>query len=477
MEGREGGAAPRRIVMKFGGTSVADAPAIAQVTGILVRSRVAGDDVVAVVSAMAGVTDALTLGVRQAAAGEMETCRGVARDVEARTRAAADELVASRGAREAILQRTERILEGYLSVCKSVRVLGEATERALDLATSCGEPIVADLLSAALRGRDCEASSVDPRAVVVTDDQFQNAAPLLPETAVRCEEHVLPVIARGGIPVVGGFIGSTLDGATTTLGRGGSDFTAAILGCALAADEVWIWTDVDGVMTADPRLVPAARVIPVLSFAEVGELAYFGAKVLHPRTIRPLVDEAIPLRIRNTFRPELPGTLVQAAADPSPGTIKAVTNVQGLTMMTVEGRGMLGVPGIAARTFDAVARCRANVLMISQASSEQSICFVVPEADVDCVRRQLEDEFAFQLSRREIDRIGRLDEIAVVTAMGTGMRGVAGVAGRLFGALAVAGVNIIAIAQGSSECSISVVVASRDQAKAVQAIHEEVIQR
>jgi len=188
------------------------------------------------------------------------------------------------------------------------------------------------------------------------------------------------------IPVIGGFIGATTEGVPTTLGRGGSDFSAAILGQALDADDVWIWTDVDGVLTADPRLVPNARVIPVLSYGEVGELAYFGAAVLHPRTIRPLVDEGIPLWIKNTFHPEMEGTRIDAEVSPVAGTVKAVTDVRGLSMVTVEGRGMLGVPGIAARTFEAVARCKANVLMISQASSEQSICFVIPSDDVPCVR-------------------------------------------------------------------------------------------
>jgi aspartokinase/homoserine dehydrogenase 1 len=475
---REGRArTAQRIVMKFGGTSVGDGDAIGQVAEILAAHRRSGTEVVAVVSAMAGVTDALTRGATRAAAGETEGHRQIARETLALARRAAEKAINATELRAAILRRAEQTLDGYVSVCDSIRVLGEATERALDLATSCGEPIAADLVAGALSERGCEASSVDPRSVILTDDEFQNAAPLIAETIERCERYLLPMIGGGGVPVVGGFIGSTVEGATTTLGRGGSDFSASILGRALEADEVWIWTDVDGVMTADPRLVPEAHVIPILSFSEIGELAYFGAKVLHPRTIRPLVDEAIPLRIKNTFRPQLPGTLIRAEADPIPGAIKAVTNVQGLTMMTVEGRGMLGVPGIAARTFDAVARCRANVLMISQASSEQSICFVIPRQDVDCVRRQLEDEFALQLSRREIDRIGDMEEIAVVTVMGTGMRGVAGVAGRLFGALAGAGINIIAIAQGSSECSISIVVRAEDQTTAVRAIHQGVIER
>jgi aspartate kinase len=384
-------------------------------------------------------------------------------------------LIPSEEERASVLANAKATLDGFVAICESVHVLSEATPRVLDRATSCGEPLVASLLAAHLRSLGVAAQAVNAEQVIVTDNTFQNAAPLLSDTRERCAEQVTPLMSEGVIPVIGGFIGATVGGAPTTLGRGGSDFSAAVLGQALAADEVWIWTDVDGVMTADPRLVPNAKVIPVLSYGEVGELAYFGAAVLHPRTIRPLVDERIPLWIKNTFNPDCEGTRIEAEACPVAGTVKAVTDIRGLSMVTVEGRGMLGVPGIAARTFEAVARCKANVLMISQASSEQSICFVIPADVVPCVRRELEEEFALELSRCEIDRVGCLEGVGIVTALGAGMRGVAGVAGRLFTGLARYGVNIIAIAQGSSECSVSIVVAEGDVENAVHAIHEEVM--
>jgi len=465
------------LIMKFGGTSVANTDAITQVAEIILKQTAAGDQIVAVVSAMGGVTDALTRGVRAAAAGDESVCREVAEEILHRTREAANNLIPSEADRRAVLAAAEETMASYVAVCESVHVLAEATPRVLDRATSCGEPLVASLLAAHLRAVGGAAEAIDPGDVIVTDATFQNAAPLPLETRARCAERLAPLIADGVIPVIGGFIGASVDGVTTTLGRGGSDFSAAILGQALAADEVWIWTDVDGVMSADPRLVADARVIPVLSYVEVGELAYFGAAVLHPRTIRPLVDERIPLRIKNTFRPEIEGTRIEAEADPAPGTVKAVTDIPGLSMVTVEGRGMLGVHGIAARTFEAVARCEANVLMISQASSEQSICFVIPASDVACVCGELEEEFALEISRREIDRVGALDGVGVVTALGAGMRGIAGVAGRLFTALAQHDVNIIAIAQGSSECSVSIVVTEQDNESAVRAIHEEVMRR
>jgi aspartate kinase len=262
---------------------------------------------------------------------------------------------------------------------------------------------------------------------------------------------------------------------TTTLGRGGSDYTAAILGDCLDADEVWTFTDVDGVMTADPRIVPDARVIPVLSYSEVGELAYFGAKVLHPRTIRPVIERGIPLWVKNTFHPEHPGTRIVRESRNTHGTVKAVTAIDHLSMVTVEGRGMMGVPGIAARTFAAVASDGTSVLMISQASSEQSICFVIPTKTAPQVIHTLEEEFSRELVRRDIDRIWSLDDVVVVTAVGAGMRGTPGVSARIFGSLGRAGINVIAIAQGSSECSISLIVTAAEAEEAVRRIHKEVI--
>ena len=235
---------------------------------------------------------------------------------------------------------------------------------------------------------------------------------------------------------------------------------------------MWIWTDVDGVMTADPRIVPEAQVIPVLSYSEVGELAYFGAKVLHPRTIRPVVERGIPLWVKNTFNPDFPGTLIERQAQSVAGTVKAVTAIKGLSMVIVEGRGMMGVPGIAARTFGAVASQGASVLMISQASSEQSICFIVPQETAQGVMSAVEHEMRDELRRGDIDRVTSMDEVVIVTAVGAGMRGTPGVAARLFGALGDNGINVIAIAQGASECGVSMVIAASDAPQALRRIHE-----
>ena len=292
----------------------------------------------------------------------------------------------------------------------------------------------------------------------MTDTHFQAANPIADLTRSKTQNRLLPLLDKGVTPVVTGFIGATLDGAITTLGRGGSDFSAAIMGVALDADEVWIWTDVNGVMTTDPRIDPAARTLPALTYREISELAYYGAKVLHPKTIRPVVERGIALWIKNTFDPAHPGTQIVRDNGHVHGGVKAVTVIRGQTMITVEGRGMLGVPGVAARTFGAVARTHTSVSLISQASSEQSICFTVPASLTRSVIAAVQDEFSRELQDRDIDAVSALEEVVIVTVVGAGMRHTPGIAGRVFGALGAESINIIAIAQGSSECSISLIV-------------------
>jgi aspartate kinase len=294
-------------------------------------------------------------------------------------------------------------------------------------------------------------------------------------TRNKVGEVLRPLLNEKVIPVVTGFVAATQDGILTTLGRGGSDYTAAILGDSLDASEVWTWTDVDGVMTADPRIVANARVIPELSFSEVSELAYFGAKVLHPKTLRPIIERDIPLWVKNTFNPDSVGTKIVRSSPSVEGKVTAITTIRDLSLVTVEGRGMLGIPGIAARTFAAVARQGASVLMISQSSSEQSICFVIPTKTVKGVIQSVESEMELELSRSDIDRVWAQPEIVIVTVVGAGLRNTPGISGRTFSALGKASINVIAIAQGSSEYSISIVVAEEDADHAMRQIHQEVI--
>jgi bifunctional aspartokinase / homoserine dehydrogenase 1 len=282
----------------------------------------------------------------------------------------------------------------------------------------------------------------------------------------------VPLVEADVIPVVTGFIGATLDGVLTTLGRGSSDFSATVLGSALDAEEVWIWTDVDGVMTADPRIVPQARTLPSISYAEVAELSYFGAKVLHPSTIQPVSSRGIPVRVLNSLRPENPGTLITNDAIDEP-LVKGITAIRDLSLITIAGPGMQGVPGVAGRAFTSVARSGASVLMITQSSSEQSICFVVRTVDRPAVVQSAGAEFELELMRGDIDAVTSQDEVAIIAVVGAGMRGKPGIAYHIFGAVAEKGINILSIAQGSSEYNLSLVVSHQDVDEGVRAIHQQ----
>jgi bifunctional aspartokinase / homoserine dehydrogenase 1 len=370
-----------------------------------------------------------------------------------------------------VLDPIDQRLAEFSMLCDALMVLGEASPRALDALSSLGERMSVHLLAGALRARGTAALPVDASEIVRTDDSFQAAAPDMPETRRLTQEMLSPLLAEGIVPVVTGFVGATEDGVVTTLGRGGSDYSAAIVGAALDADEVWIYTDVDGVMTADPRVVPDVRTLETLSYREMSELAYFGAKVLHPKTVLPALERGIPIRIRNTFNPTHPGTLVVGKSDDPVGVLKGVTAVRHQSLITIEGRGMLGVPGIAARAFGSVARTGTSVSMISQASSEQSICFLVPQPSSDSVVEALRREFEHELARRDIESVWALDEAVIVTVVGSAIQRMHGIAGRVFGALGDAHVNVIAIAMGSSECSISLVVEARDAEPAVRCLH------
>ena len=328
------------------------------------------------------------------------------------------------------------------------------------------------LLTAAVKSRGVEAEVVEATRLIVTDNHYTDAHPDLIRSNKMIREELRPLIDSGVVPVITGFIAATESGNITTLGRGGSDYTAALIGAALPADDVWIFTDVDGVMSADPRLVLNPATVPVCSYREIAELAYYGAKVLHPKTIRPVIEAGIRLRVCNTFNPTHPGTRLVSRLDAQDGVIKAITTIRGVHLVTLEGRGMLGVPGVAARTFDTVAKLGISVPLITQASSEQSICFAVPAASVKRVLDMLTDAFAQAIEKRDIDRVWATEEVGIVTVVGEGMRSTPGVAGRVFTALGDNKVNVIAIAQGSSEVSISLVVSADETQRALHILHD-----
>lgn len=460
------------LVMKFGGTSVGDVLAVQQVVDIVREARSSWSSVVVVASALAGVTEALLSQAFKVAQGDESEIEANINNLRARHQALLEAFVAEEERRREALQSIEYLLQRLASLWQAIAVLGEATPRALDAVAGMGERMSVRVLAAILNAVEIPAQAVDATELIVTDAQFQSAHPDMEATRVKVETFLRPLLALGMVPVVTGFIGATPEGIPTTLGRGGSDYSAAILAAALHANEVWIWTDVDGVMTADPRLIPEAQTVPRLTYREVAELAYFGAKVLHPKTIRPIIEAGIRLRVLNTFNPSHPGSeIVGDAPMILDGVIKAVTAVRNQRLITVEGRGMLGVPGVAARTFTAVARTGTSVPLISQASSEQSICFAVPAETASRIVTALEEEFASEIKRRDIDRIWASEEVVILTVVGSGMQHTPGVAGRVFGALGAQGVNVIAIAQGSSEVSISLVVKAEDLQAGLRALH------
>ncbi len=461
------------IVMKFGGTSVQDAAAMERVIEI-VRSRRERQPVV-VLSALAGTTDALQRCAEEAHRGrEREALQLLEDGIVVRHREVVEGLLQDPMQRRLLLDSLEKHFQEVRMLLRGLAILGELTPRSLDTVLAYGERLSTLIATAAMQERGLPACWLDARELLVTDEQFTQATPLPAESAERVEKYLKPLLRDGAkIPVTQGFVGATPDGRTTTLGRGGSDYSAAILGALLDAEEIEIWTDVDGVMTADPRVVPEARTIRELSYTEAAELSYFGAKVLHPKTIRPAIERGIPLRILNTFNPEAPGTRIVRESAREPRTVKAITAIKDLSLINVEGRGMLGVPGVAARVFTAVARERINVLMISQSSSEQSICFIVEATAAEGALRALREAFERELEKRLIDRISAQDDVAIVAVVGAGMRGTPGIGAKVFRALGEAQINVISIAQGSSEHNLSLVVARGDADEAVRAIHKE----
>lgn len=450
------------IVMKFGGTSVGSGQRMAQVAERVVD--VDGPAVV-VVSAMGGATDALVAAGLEAEQDDMGAARARVAELRRRHEEAAEGL-----GLEGLLAARFGELDDLL---RGIHLMGEQTPRSRALLLSFGERLSAPLVAAHLDAAGRRAEAVDARRIVVTDARHE-AGQVDPEaTRARARRVLDPMVASGVTPVVTGFLGATPDGTTTLLGRGGSDYSAALLGRCLDATEVWIWTDVDGILTADPRIVPDARTLERVTYREAAEMSYFGAKVVHPKTMLPVAEAGIPLRIRSTFHPDRPGTWIRAeVSDGDEGEgVKTVTAVRGQSLVTVSGRGLAGVPGAARRIFSATERVGVSVVMISQASSEQTVSLVVPGAERARLVEALEAEFALERRAGLVEPVGVGDDIAVVSVIGEGMSGRRGVSARFFEALAHTGVNVRAIAQGAGEMSISAAIRDEAVPRAVRAVH------
>jgi aspartate kinase len=466
----------KTLVMKFGGTSVG--VGMSGAIQIVKDARAEWPRVIVVTSALSGVTNLLLDSAARAAQGDITDLDSAEARLRQMHADLAERFIPAR--RAVAEQQIDALIHIFVELCRAIAVLGEATPRALDAVASLGERMAVRLLAACIESGGVPAQFVDATELILTNDRFQNAHPDFAKTTEQTRRVLNPLLNQGIVPVVTGFIGATEKGHITTLGRGGSDYSAAVIGSVLPADDVWIWTDVDGVMTADPRLVPEARTLPEITYGEVAELAYYGAKVLHPKTIRPVVEAGIGLRICNTFNPSHPGTRLVAngtngKAVHSGDIVKAVTAIRQQRLITIEGRGMLGVPGVAARTFSAVASTGTSVPLITQASSEQSICFAAPSESAAHVLAALEGVFAEELKDGDIDRVWMTEEVAILTVVGAGMRHTPGVSGHVFSQLGNHSVNVLAIAQGSSEVSISIVIDSADTERAVKCLHEMIV--
>ena len=458
-------------VFKFGGASLADAAAVRHAIDLILTPR--PSPVVTVVSALAGVTDALLAMAESARTGDFRAADAAVDRLEARHVAVAEGIIPTRRARAALVKELEEAFAELRTLAHGVASLRELTPRTRDFLVARGEQLSARLVVAGMQARRAKAQYVEAAELIVTDGVFGNAFPDLAATDRRVRDRLAPLLRRRVMPVVPGFVGASPDGALVTLGRGGSDLTATVLGRALKAQRITLWKDVPGLMTTDPRLVPSARIVPQLNVREAAELAYYGAKVLHPRALIPLARIQVPVFVRPFAEPDAPGTEISTRHTLQRYPVKALSIVRGQALVTVTGNGMLGVPGIAARTFAALQQAGISVTLITQASSEHSISLCVPAERGAQARTALEDAFALEVARRELEGVEVQGGMATLAVVGLGMAGSPGIASRMFSSLSGARVNIVAIAQGSSELNISVVITEKDAEQAARAVHDE----
>jgi len=454
-------------VMKFGGTSVADQAAIERLIALVRAERQAeaqteGGDArgpVVVVSALSGVTDRLLGVAALARTGDVEGARTSLQDLRAR-HIKVSEVIREQSLRQPVVDALNREFDELERVVSALAVLQEVSPRWLDALAAMGEVLSSQIVAAALTSHKLLATYVDSRQAVVTDGEHTAAAPLFEETTAALMTHADPPLAAGRIPVLGGFVGATTSGVTTTLGRGGSDFSAAIVGACLGASEIQIWTDVPGVLTADPRVVPKARTVPKLSFEEAAELAYFGAKVLHPKTLQPAVERNIPVRICNSRDQESGSTLVVAESEKSPQTVKAIAHKTGVTTVQITSARMLGAFGFLRALFEVFDRHRTAVDVVT--TSEVSVSL------------SLDDTTALPAILEELEKLGSVsveDNRAILCVIGEGLRSTPGIAARIFST--ISDINVSLISQGASRINLTFAVEGVRAREAVTRLHRE----
>jgi aspartate kinase len=459
------------LVMKFGGTSMGSAERI-KVAARISREALARRPVVVVVSAMSKVTDLLIDTLRRAESGDMDSVGANLKSLADRHQATCGDLLSGPALDQAV-RGVEDLVAEFSRIAQGIHMLGERPPRSVDEAIAIGERLSALMLAAHLNQCDTRARAVNARDVIVTDSVFGNATPLMEETRDRAQRLLRPLAEDGMVPVVTGFNGATKDGRPTTLGRGGSDFSASILAASMDASELWIWTDVDGIMTADPRIVPDAAVLAEVTYREAAELAYNGAKVLHPRTLAPLVDRQIPVWSKNSFAPDKPGTRIVPEVVAPPGA-RAVTSMAGVALVAIEpASAEISGTRIMGRALDALGATSAEVLALTSSSYSQNFCFLVRLEELPRALEALDAALSLELAHGYVKLIQHDKPVGLLAVVGEGMQGHPGLAGSIFTAISREKVNIIAIAQGSSELTIAIVVARDGLDKAVRAVHAE----
>lgn len=455
-------------VLKFGGTSVANAENIGKVAAV-VSNAAQKERTVVVVSALGGITD-LLLQAGQLASEGQEAYKEKLALVEQRHLDTVKQLipVAQQSQLLSLVKKTCNDLE---DLCNGIFLLGELTSRSKDRIASYGEWLSSQIISAALQTQGLNNTWLDARRLIVTDSQFTAAQVDMPATQANLQQCFADSDAQ--LFLVPGFIAADRQGITTTLGRGGSDYTAAIIAAAAQASVLEIWTDVSGMMTADPRLTANARIIPHISYQEAMELSHFGAKVIYPPTIQPVMGKGIPVWIKNTFAPQDEGTLIEASVKRNGNIVRGISSINNIALISLEGSGMIGIPGFSKRLFEALSNERINVILITQSSSEHSICVAVDAAAASRAKTVVDAAFANEITLHKVEPLQIETDLSIVALVGENMKSHPGISGRMFSAMGRNGVNIRAIAQGSSEKNISAVISTKDVRKAINVLHEE----
>lgn len=455
-------------ILKFGGSSIGTPERIKSVIEIIRKAYANSPHIAVVVSAFGGVTDQL-IALGKIVAHGKDDYQNVLAEVTERHKISANTLIPQERLPD-VLKALDQTLSELCNVLEGISLIKELSPKTLDLLMSFGERLSAFIITEAILPYNPQARFLDARELIKTDRIFGGARVDFKETNKNISEHFYDF--PGMLPIITGFIGSSKENETITLGRGGSDYTAAIVGAALNVNVIEIWTDVNGVMTADPRKEPYAFSIPEMSYKEAMEMSYFGAKVIHPPTIIPALEKNIPLLIKNSFNPKAPGTLIGTASSKSESLICGISSIDNAVLLCLQGSGMVGVCGIAKRLFGALAEKGINIILISQGSSEHSICVAVSPSFADLAKEAIEREFALEMQAHIIDEVTIERNLSVIAVVGENMCRTTGIAGKLFGALGKNGVNVIAITQGSSELNITVVVKKEDEVKAIRVVHE-----